>query len=61
MRQVKVYGNFSINMKTMLNKILCNFIPDFVTLYKFEAVQDTKQNRYIKRRCLFCYAVERYF
>ena len=32
-----VYGNFSINMKGMLKKVLENKIPDFLTLYQSES------------------------
>jgi GTP-binding protein EngB required for normal cell division len=39
-----VYGNFSINMKGMLNKILCNSIPDFATLYESEVVSTLIDN-----------------
>jgi GTP-binding protein EngB required for normal cell division len=39
-----VYGNFSINMKAMLNKVLCNTIPDFATLYESEVVSTLADN-----------------
>lgn len=39
-----VYGNFSINMKAMLNKVLCNIIPDFMTLYESEVVSTLADN-----------------
>ncbi len=39
-----VYGNFSINMKGMLNKVLCDTIPDFITLYESEVVSTLADN-----------------
>lgn len=39
-----VYGNFSINMKAMLNKVLCNSISDFATLYESEVVSTLVDN-----------------
>lgn len=39
-----VYGNFSINMKAMLNKVLCNTIPEFATLYESEVVSTLADN-----------------
>lgn len=39
-----VYGNFSINMKAMLNKILCKEIPDFLTLYDSQVIGTVVDN-----------------
>lgn len=36
--RAKVYGNFSINMKRMLNNILCQFVPNFAILYNSRAI-----------------------
>lgn len=36
--RAKVYGNFSINMKRMLNNILCQLVPNFAILYNSGAV-----------------------
>ena len=36
--RAKVYGNFSINMKRMLNNILCQLVPNFAILYNSRAV-----------------------
>lgn len=40
----QVYGNFSINMKAMLNKVLCSTIPDFMTLYESQVVSTLVDN-----------------
>lgn len=42
--RAKVYGNFSINMKAMLNKVLCSSIPDFLSLYKSQAIETVVDN-----------------
>lgn len=42
--RARVYGNFSINMKAMLNKILCNNIPDFLSLYESQVVSTIVDN-----------------
>lgn len=34
----QVYGNFNINMKLMLYNVLCECVPDFLTLYEEQAV-----------------------
>lgn len=34
----QVYGNFNINMKLMLYNVLCECVPDFMTLYEEQAV-----------------------
>ena len=39
-----VYGNFSINMKGMLKKVLENKIPDFLTLYQSEVIKTLADN-----------------
>lgn len=39
-----VYGNFNINMKGMLNRVLLNNIPDFASLYKSEVVKTLADN-----------------
>lgn len=39
-----VYGNFSINMKGMLRKVLEKYIPDFLTLYESEAIKTLADN-----------------
>lgn len=39
-----VYGNFSINMKGMLKKVLENNIPDFLTLYQSEVIKTLADN-----------------
>lgn len=39
-----VYGNFSINMKGMLNRVLCDIIPDFRTLYESQVVRTLADN-----------------
>lgn len=36
--RAKVYGNFSINMKRMLNNILCQLVPNFAILYNSRTV-----------------------
>ncbi len=42
--RANVYGNFSINMKAMLNNILCNEIPEFLTLYESQAISTVVDN-----------------
>lgn len=42
--RANVYGNFSINMKAMLNNILCNEIPDFLTLYESQVIGTVVDN-----------------
>jgi GTP-binding protein EngB required for normal cell division len=42
--RANVYGNFSINMKAMLNNILCNKIPEFLTLYESQAISTVVDN-----------------
>lgn len=42
--RANVYGNFSINMKAMLNKVLCATIPDFATLYESGVVRTLSDN-----------------
>lgn len=42
--RAKRYGNFSINMKAMLNKQLNSFIPDLMTLYEEQAVATMGDN-----------------
>lgn len=42
--RANVYGNFSINMKAMLNKVLCSIIPDFATLYESGVVKTLADN-----------------
>ncbi|MGB4660011.1 MAG: hypothetical protein WBI07_12580, partial [Mobilitalea sp.] len=39
-----VYGNFSINMKGMLNRVLCNNIPNFALLYESEVMKTLADN-----------------
>ena len=39
-----VYGNFSINMKGMLKKVLENKIPDFLILYQSEVIKTLADN-----------------
>lgn len=39
-----VYGNFSINMKGMLKKVLKKSIPEFMSLYECEAVKTLADN-----------------
>ncbi len=39
-----VYGNFSINMKGMLKKVLERNVPDFLTLYECEAIKTMANN-----------------
>lgn len=39
-----VYGNFSINMKGMLRKVLEQNIPDFLTLYEKEVIKTLTNN-----------------
>lgn len=39
-----IYGNFSINMKGMLRKVLEKNIPDFITLYENEAIKTVANN-----------------
>lgn len=39
-----VYGNFSINMKGMLNRVLYNNIPNFASLYESEVVKTLADN-----------------
>lgn len=39
-----VYGNFSINMKGMINRVLLSNIPDFASLYKIEVVKTLADN-----------------
>lgn len=39
-----VYGNFSINMKDMLKKVLQKSIPEFMSLYKCEAIKTLADN-----------------
>lgn len=42
--RANVYGNFSINMKAMLKNILCNEIPEFLTLYESQAISTVVDN-----------------
>nr|WP_307989863.1 hypothetical protein [uncultured Niameybacter sp.] len=42
--RARVYGNFSINMKALLNKVLCNNIPDFLSLYESQVVSTIIDN-----------------
>lgn len=42
--RANVYGNFSINMKAMLNNILCKEIPDFLTLYESQVIGTVVDN-----------------
>lgn len=39
-----VYGNFSINMKGMLKKVLQKSIPEFMSLYECEAIKTLADN-----------------
>ena len=40
----KVYGNFNINMKLMIFNVLCEFIPEFLSLYGVQAVKTDTNN-----------------
>lgn len=42
--RAKVYGNFSINMKGMLFKLLSQYIPEFMTLYNIKAIKTVTDN-----------------
>lgn len=39
-----VYGNFNINMKMMLYNVLCEFVPQFLSLYEEQAVSTVVEN-----------------
>lgn len=39
-----VYGNFNINMKGMLNRVLCSNIPTFISLYESGVVKTLADN-----------------
>lgn len=39
-----IYGNFSINMKGMIKKVLERSIPDFITLYEGESIKTLANN-----------------
>lgn len=39
-----VYGNFNINMKGLLNKVLCNNLSNFASLYESEVVKTLADN-----------------
>lgn len=39
-----VYGNFNINMKGLLNKVLCDNIPDFKILYDSKVIKTLADN-----------------
>ena len=39
-----VYGNFNINMKLMLYRVLCEHVPKFSTLYEKQAVSTNAEN-----------------